>query len=118
MQRLLCTIGLSGKTAEEFFALLQSAGVEQLIDIRQNRTGQLSGFSKYPDLAYVLQRIANIPYAHEPLLAPPQELLKAYRQSKDWSAYEKGFLAAMKERGVPVILDTASWPSKVVLLCS
>ena len=118
MQRLLCTIGFSGKTAEEFFALLQSAGVEQVIDIRQNRAGQLSGFAKHPDLAYFLQTIAGISYTHEALLAPPPELLKSYRTSKDWPAYESGFLAVMKERGVPAIVDAVSWPSKVALLCS
>src|SRR6267154_2296501 len=52
MQRLLCTVGFTGKTAEEFFALLSGAGVQQVIDVRQNRSGQLSGFSKHPDLSF------------------------------------------------------------------
>jgi len=49
---LLCTIGFTGKTAEEFFTLLSDAGVQQVIDVRQNRSGQLSGFSKHPDLSF------------------------------------------------------------------
>jgi uncharacterized protein (DUF488 family) len=118
MQRLLCTIGFTGKTAEEFFALLQDAGVEQVIDIRQNRTGQLSGFSKHPDLSFFLKKIGGISYVHEPLLAPPPELLKNYRRNKDWANYETAFLAVMKERGVPHRVDTSSWPGKIVLLCS
>lgn len=118
MSRLLCTIGFTGKTAEEFFALLQGAGVEQVIDIRQNRSGQLSGFSKHPDLGLFLKKIARISYVHEPLLAPPPELLKNYRRNKDWPAYEAAFLAVMKDRGVPHKLDTSSWPSKIALLCS
>jgi Protein of unknown function, DUF488 len=118
MQRLLCTIGFAGKTAEEFFGLLLQAGVEKLIDIRQNRAGQLSGFAKHPDLAYFLREVAKIDYSHEPLLAPPTELLKEYRKAKDWPAYESAFLAVMKERGVPEKIDTTSWPSKVALLCS
>lgn len=118
MKRLLCTIGFTGKTAEEFFALLQAAGVEQVIDIRQNRVGQLSGFSKHPDLSFFLKEIASISYAHVPLLAPPPELLKSYRANKDWLAYETAFLAVMKERRVPQKLDTSSWPMKVALLCS
>jgi uncharacterized protein (DUF488 family) len=118
MQRLLCTIGFTGKTAEEFFTLLSDAGVQHVIDVRQNRSGQLSGFSKHPDLSFFLRRIAGIEYLHEPLLAPPPELLKTYRRTKDWAAYEADFLAAMKGRGVPASLDTSSWSPKVALLCS
>jgi uncharacterized protein (DUF488 family) len=118
MQRLLCTIGFTGKTAEEFFTLLSDAGVQQIIDIRQNRSGQLSGFSKHPDLSFFLKKIAGIAYRHEPLLAPSPEFLKKYRRTKDWTTYEAEFLAAMKERGVPASVDTSSWPSTVSLLCS
>jgi uncharacterized protein (DUF488 family) len=118
MDQLLCTIGFAGKTAQEFFALLKEAGVERLIDIRQNRGGQLSGYAKHPDLAYFLQEIARIAYLHEPLLAPTPEILKTYRRTKDWLGYETRFQTLMKARGVPEKLDTSSWPSKVALLCS
>jgi uncharacterized protein (DUF488 family) len=118
MQYLLCTIGFAGKTAQEFFSLLAEAGVELLIDIRQHRGGQLSGYAKHPDLAYFLEQIARIGYVHEPLLAPTPELLRTYRKNKDWPAYEKGFATLMKDRGVPQMLNTAGWPSKVALLCS
>ena len=118
MQRLLCTIGFTGKTAEEFFALLSNAGVQQVIDIRQNRGGQLSGFSKHPDLSFFLKEIAGIEYLHEPLLAPAPELLKTYRRTKDWLSYEAEFLAAMRERHVPANMDTSSWSPKISLLCS
>ena len=118
MPYLLCTIGFAGKTAQEFFALLEGAGVERLIDIRQNRGGQLSGYAKHPDLSYFLQKIARIAYVPEPLLAPTPELLKTYRKNRDWPAYETRFLRLMKDRGVPETLDTANWPFKVALLCS
>jgi len=118
MQRLLYTIGFTGKTAEEFFTLLSVVGVQEVIDIRQNRGGQLSGFSKHPDLSFFLRKIAGIAYLHEPLLAPPLELLKTYRKTKDWPAYEVAFLSVMKGRGVPEKLDTTSWPSNIALLCS
>ncbi len=118
MHYLVCTIGFAGKTAQDFFALLEEAGVEQLIDIRQHRSGQLSGYAKHPDLAFFLQKISRISYVHEPLLAPTQELLDTYRNSKDWPAYEIGFLALMKDRRVSGALDTAAWPAKLVLLCS
>ena len=118
MEILLCTIGFAGKRAEDFFALLSGAGVETVIDIRQHRDGQLSGYAKHPDLAYFLNKIARISYTHEPQLAPASELLKSYRDSKDWPAYEREFLALMESRGVPRSLDTSDWPAKISLLCS
>ncbi|HEY2352759.1 MAG TPA: DUF488 domain-containing protein [Candidatus Acidoferrum sp.] len=118
MRRLLCTIGFTGKTAQEFFALLREAGVERVIDVRQNRTGQLSAFAKHPDLEYFLKSIANIGYEYEPLLAPSPEVRKAYQKSKDWPAYETAFLKLMKQRRVPKAVDTARWPGRVALLCS
>ena len=118
MEILLCTIGFAGKTAEEFFELLQQARVERLIDVRLNRGGQLSGFAKHPDLAYFLDKVATIDYAHEPELAPTSALLDTYRESADWVAYETGFLALMQERGIPQALDASSWPPRATLLCS
>lgn len=118
MEILLCTIGFAGKSAEEFFALLTEAGVQKVIDIRQNRGGQLSGFAKHPDLGYFLDKIAHIGYAHEPLLAPTPELLKTYRSDNNWAAYETAFLALMRSRGLPQSLDNSAWPPKIALLCS
>lgn len=118
MEILLCTIGFAGKTAEEFFRLLADVQVEKVIDIRQHREGQLSGFAKHPDLAYFLEKVARIGYSHEPQLAPTPELLKTYRDSKDWPAYETGFLALMKDRRIPQSLDALSWPPRAALLCS
>jgi uncharacterized protein (DUF488 family) len=118
MEILLCTIGFAGKTAEEFFRLLAEARVERLIDVRLNRGGQLSGFAKYPDLAYFLEKVARIGYSHEPRLAPTSELLHTYRDSKDWPAYEIGFLELMRSRGVPQDFDANAWPPRAALLCS
>lgn len=118
MEILLCTIGFAGKTAEEFFQLLEAAEVEKVIDIRQHREGQLSGFAKHPDLAYFLKKVAHIAYSHELQLAPTPELLKTYRETKDWPAYEVGFRALMKDRGIPHALDPDTWPPRAALLCS
>lgn len=117
MHRSLFTIGFTGKTAEEFFDLLRHAEVETVIDVRQNRTGQLSAFAKHPDLAYFLKE-AGIAYRHEPLFAPTPELRKKYQTDKNWSSYEEWFLELLKERGVPETLDTTDWPAKVALLCT
>jgi uncharacterized protein (DUF488 family) len=118
MDILLCTIGFAGKTAEEFFSLLEEAKIEKLIDIRLNRGGQLSGFAKYPDLAFFLEKVGGIGYSHATELAPTSELLDTYRKSKDWAVYEAAFLALMQERGVPQAFDASAWPPRSALLCS
>jgi uncharacterized protein (DUF488 family) len=118
MEILLCTIGFAGKTAEDFFRLLEETRVAKLIDVRLNRGGQLSGFAKHPDLEYFLQKVASIGYSHEPHFAPTSELLDTYRETKDWPAYEIGFLALMRERGVPQAFDASVWPQRATLLCS
>jgi uncharacterized protein (DUF488 family) len=118
MRRLLCTIGFTAKTAEEFFALLRDAGVHSVMDVRQNRTGQLSAFAKHPDLEFFLRQIGNVGYRHEPLLAPTPELRKSYQEDKDWPAYGGRFLRLLKQRGVPKSLDLSSWPANVALLCT
>ncbi len=118
MQFHICTIGFAGKNAEEFFGLLRAASVKKLIDIRENRIGQLSGFAKYPDLAFFLGRLGPIEYAYEPLLAPSPPIRRAYRSNKDWAAYEESFLQLMKERCVPQALDPSAFQGSVALLCS
>jgi len=118
MDTTICTIGFAGKTAEEFFSLLTQAGVRKLIDIRENREGQLSGFAKYPDLAFFLDRIAGITYTYEPRLAPTPEIRKAYRATKDWGAYEASFLQLMRDRDIPQTLEPLELDNTAVLLCS
>jgi uncharacterized protein (DUF488 family) len=118
MKITLCTIGFAGKTAEQFFSLLAQAGVRYLVDVRENRGGQLSGYAKHPDLAFFLERIGAIEYRHEPLLAPTPELRKAYRATKDWPAYEAAFLDLLREREFPGSVDLPFSLGTVALLCS
>lgn len=118
MRSTLYTIGFTKKTAEEFFRLLQDAGVRKLIDVRENRSGQLAGFAKFPDLAFFLERILGITYAHEPRLAPSPEIRDAYRSTGDWAAYEKSFMELMQARGLPDAIPAAEFEGTVALLCS
>jgi uncharacterized protein (DUF488 family) len=118
MESTLCTIGFAGKTAEEFFQLLRKAGVRKVVDVREHRIGQLSGFAKFPDLAFFLDRLAGISYAYEPILAPNPEIRKAYRKSKDWSQYESSFLQLMRERGIQEQIQASEFEGAVALLCS
>ncbi|HXX23491.1 MAG TPA: DUF488 domain-containing protein [Terriglobia bacterium] len=118
MTSTMFTIGFTKKSAEEFFRLLQDARVRKLIDIRENRVGQLAGFAKYPDLAFFLDRVAGIAYDYQPILAPSPEIRDAYRRTRDWTQYEKSFLELMKQRRVLEAVDPSLFEGKVALLCS
>ncbi len=118
MTSTLFTIGFTKKTAEEFFRLLQEAQVEKLIDIRENRVGQLAGFAKYPDLAFFLSRVAGITYDYQPIFAPSTEIRAAYLQSHDWAQYQKSYVELMVQRRVLEQVDPASFEGRAVLLCS
>ena len=118
MTSTIFTIGFTKKTAEEFFRLLREARVRKLIDIRENRVGQLAGFTKYPDLAFFLDRILGIAYDYQPIFAPSREIRNAYRKTRDWAQYEKSFQELMRQRRVLDDVHSASFEGKVALLCS
>ncbi len=118
MRPKLCTIGFAGKTAEEFFRLLEQGGVRTVIDVRENRIGQLSGYAKFPDIAFFLDRLGSIRYRYEPALAPTPEIRKLYRKTKDWPGYEAAFLALMQERGFPGNFSLDGGNEAVAFLCS
>lgn len=97
----VATIGFTKSSAEHFFDRLVRAGVKKVVDVRLHNTSQLAGFAKADDLVYFLRRIAGIEYVHQSLLAPTDQMLKAYKKEKgDWRAYEERFLGLMSERQI------------------
>ena len=118
MKSVLYTIGFTRKTAQEFFSLLESAGVRKVVDVRENRVGQLSGFAKFPDIAFFLDRLLGVQYVHEPRFAPTPEIRDRYRASKDWAEYERSFRLLMEERSVPQVIESEDYEGNVALLCS
>lgn len=116
------TIGFTQKSAKRFFDLLIMNHVDLLIDVRLNNKSQLAGFAKYPDLVYFLEKIGQIAYEHDQMLAPTEDLLKRYR-NKDiaWNQYEAEFETIMTERKVTeYILERYSKDRErnICLLCS
>jgi uncharacterized protein (DUF488 family) len=102
----LCTIGFTGKSAEDFFSRLRRSGVKRIVDVRLNNTGQLAGFSKRDDLNFFTKEILGAEYVHLPLLAPTQEMLDEYRKEKrGWDHYEKRFRELIAERQIEKKLD-------------
>jgi hypothetical protein len=95
------SIGFTQKSAGEFFGTLKTHGIERLLDVRLNNTSQLAGFAKQADLAYFLREICSCAYEHEPLLAPEQEMLDAYKKKKgNWDDYAEAFLQLMRSRKI------------------
>jgi uncharacterized protein (DUF488 family) len=113
------TIGFTQSTAEDFFGRLKQAGVRRLLDVRLNNTSQLAGFAKARDLPYFLAELVGASYGHEPLLAPTQEILDAYKkQGGEWAAYVGDFDALLAERRIESVLDPADFETTTALLCS
>jgi uncharacterized protein (DUF488 family) len=97
----VATIGFTKTTAEDFFSRLTRAGVRKIVDVRLHNSSQLAGFAKAEDLAYFLTKIGKIDYVHQPLLAPTEEILTAYRKDKrDWRGFSTRFRAVIAERKI------------------
>lgn len=113
------TIGFTQSSAERFFGRLKKAGLRQLMDIRLNNRSQLAGFAKQQDLKFFLSEICNIQYRYEPLLAPTQEILDAYKKNGgQWSVYEQQFLELMRKREIETQFSPGDFDPPAVLLCS
>ncbi len=113
------TIGFTKKTAAGFFGILRRSSIQRLIDVRLNNVSQLAGFTKRDDLEFFLREICQIEYLHEPLLAPTQDLLDAYKKNGgSWAAYEASFLGLMRERQIEKTVKKELFDRPAVLLCS
>lgn len=113
------TIGFTKRKAAEFFGALRRANIKLLLDVRLNNSSQLAGFTKKDDLPFFLQELCGAEYIHEPLLAPTQGLLDAYKKKKgSWQEYERCFLALMAERKIEERIDPKLFEGLTVLLCS
>jgi uncharacterized protein (DUF488 family) len=114
----LATIGFTKTTAAKFFDRLIGAGVKKVIDVRLHNTSQLAGFAKADDLAYFLREICGAQYVHQPLLAPTDDILKAFKRDKgDWTIYENSFMRLMEQRRIEVLLKLDMFEGGC-LLCS
>lgn len=113
------SIGFTKTTAEHFFGRLKRAGVKRLLDVRLNNSSQLAGFAKAKDLPYFLRELVGATYEHEPLLAPNQELLDAFKKEGGaWSSYELDFMELMRRRRIQEVLSPAEFEVPTALLCS
>lgn len=93
----ICTIGYTKKSARIFFQLLTEAGVKVLIDIRANASFQTSGYTLRRDLEYFCE-LHGIQLVTLSSLAPSQEIRQKFGKTKDWTGYEKAFIAMLNKR--------------------
>ena len=113
------TIGFTKRSAADFFGALKQAGIRRLLDVRLNNSSQLAGFTKRDDLPFFLREICGAEYRHEPILAPTQDLLDAYKKNNgSWKEYEVRFLQLMVDRRIEEKLDRSVFSLATVLLCS
>lgn len=112
------TIGFTKTTAEDFFARLNAAGVQKIVDVRIQNTSQLAGFAKAADLAFFLKMIGGISYRHAPELAPDEALFSDYRKKGlSWDAFEPRFMDIMADREIEERFDPQDLDG-ACLLCS
>ena len=113
------SIGFTQSTAARFFGRLTGAGIKRLLDVRLNNMSQLAGFAKRDDLAFFLQNLCGAEYRHEPMLAPTQDMLDAYKKQRgSWADYEQAFSALLAERRIEDALEKRFFEVPTVLLCS
>ena len=113
------SIGFTQKNASQFFNALKENHIERLLDVRLNNTSQLAGFAKQSDLPYFLREICSAEYEHEPLLAPTQDILDAFKKQKgNWQVYTDAYLNLIRSRQIEKMLSAKSFEKRTVLLCS
>ena len=113
------TIGFTQKSARQFFDILKTNGIQRLVDVRLSNSGQLAGFTKATDLAYLLDEICGADYVHQPLLAPTKQLLSDYRNGKrTWAEYEDIFNGLLAERQIETAISQSLFDIPAVMLCS
>ena len=113
------SIGFTQKSAGQFFETLKAHGIERLLEVRLTNTSQLAGFAKQADLKYFLKEICRAEYEHEPLLAPTQDILDAFKKRKgDWGVYTSAYLGLIRSRNVEAALSKEGFAKRTVLLCS
>ena len=112
------TIGFTGKSAREFFDLLNSTDAKYLADTRLNNNSQLAGFTKKGSIEYFVEKLTRLTYIELPLLAPEKEMFQEYRKEGDWELYESRYIRLLGERSAAETIDRALLDAGVILLCS
>lgn len=110
------TIGFTGKSAHEFFDLLNSTDAKYLADTRLNNNSQLTGFTKKGSIEYFVENLTRLEYIELPLLAPEKEMFQEYRKDADWELYESRYISLLEERSAAKAIDRSLLDGGVTIL--
>lgn len=94
---ILNTIGYQGAELTPFIHTLKRAGVECLVDVRENTHSRKPGFSKSA-LAAALQA-QGMRYVHLRGLGTPPEMRKAFRAANDMVQFCRDYIGYLATRG-------------------
>ena len=112
------TIGFTGKTAREFFDLLNSTDAKYLADTRLNNNSQLAGFTKKGNIEFFIEKLTHLTYIEFPLLAPEKDMFREYRKDGDWELYESRYIGLLEQRLATESIERGVLAEGVILLCS
>ena len=90
MSNAIYTLGYEGVSTDHFLDLLQAAGVQTVVDVRDNPYSRKAGFSKKP-LSDAVES-AGLKYVSWRALGAPKPIREAYTSNNDWREYTRGFL--------------------------
>jgi uncharacterized protein (DUF488 family) len=91
------TIGYEGRTLDQLVADLRTAGVEQVVDVRELPLSRKRGFSK-SSLAAALQA-AGLAYVGARRVGAPREARHALRDGGAWAPFANAYLAHLDAQG-------------------
>lgn len=111
----ITTIGYEGVALADFLATLKTAGVEQLLDIRELPISRRKGFSKTALSAALAD--AGIAYAHERALGSPRELRNRLREDGNLTRFFADFREYLATQRDLVTSLAGSLTGTVALLC-
>jgi len=89
-----------------------------LLEIRLKNTSQLAAITKKQDNHYFLKKFTLMEYHEAPELAPSDSILKEYRLSKNWKAYEVAYNKLLVKRKADKSVPGEWLKEGAVLLCS
>lgn len=112
------TIGTGDRTAAQLFEPLATSGVEQVLDVRMDKPEGFGGLLGRADLAFLVPRVLDATYAHEPLLAPTEEVLRRLEErGGGWDVYREEMFGLFAGRRIEEVARRCLEP-RTVLLCS
>ena len=114
----LYTIGFTGKTAREFFDLLNGTDAAYLADIRLKNNSQLAGFTKRGHIDYFTEKLTRMSYVELPFLAPSEQMFRDVKRAGDWELYERRYAKLMEERDGAGLFPAELVERGAVLLCT